>query len=64
MWDDESCSIVVVASPSYVSAIFVHPAIGYTDWWHLTPAVAGAAAFVLGWWLTLGTHSDAVGGKM
>jgi len=33
------------------TAIFVHPAIGYNDLWHLTPAVGGAALFAPGWWL-------------
>jgi hypothetical protein len=33
------------------TAIFVHPAIGYDNWWHLTPAIIGAAIFALGWWL-------------
>jgi hypothetical protein len=33
------------------TAIFVHPAIGYTDLWHLTPALGGAVLFSLGGWL-------------
>jgi len=30
------------------AAIGVHPAVGYTDWFHLTPAVAGSLLFVIG----------------
>jgi hypothetical protein len=33
------------------TAVFVHPAIGYTDWWHLLPAVGGAAVYAAGVWL-------------
>jgi hypothetical protein len=36
------------------TAVLIHPVIGYTDWWHLTPAVAGAALFAAGGWLTRG----------
>ena len=34
------------------AAIGVHPAVGYTDWFHLAPAMAGAALFVVGLVLT------------
>jgi len=34
----------------FSTAIFVHPAIGYDNWWHLTPAIGGTATFALGWW--------------
>jgi hypothetical protein len=34
------------------TAIGVHPAVGYTDWFHLAPAIAGAALFVVGLVLT------------
>ncbi|MBX9624757.1 MAG: hypothetical protein K2X82_13200 [Gemmataceae bacterium] len=33
------------------TAVFVHPAIGYTDWWHLLPAVGGAVVYAAGVWL-------------
>ena len=34
------------------AAIGVHPAVGYTDWFHLAPAVAGSVLFVIGLALT------------
>ena len=34
------------------AAIGVHPAIGYTDWFHLAPAIAGGLLFVIGLALT------------
>jgi hypothetical protein len=30
------------------AAIGVHPAVGYTDWFHLVPAIAGSVLFVIG----------------
>jgi len=30
------------------AAIGVHPAVGYTDWLHLAPAMAGGVLFVIG----------------
>lgn len=39
------------------TAVFVHPAIGYTDTWHLAPAVAGAVLFLAGLILTRQTHA-------
>ena len=38
------------------TAVFVHPAIGYTDPWHLAPAVAGAGMFLAGLVLTYSKH--------
>jgi hypothetical protein len=32
----------------WTTAVFVHPAIGYTDAWHLAPAVTGAVLFLTG----------------
>jgi hypothetical protein len=32
----------------FSTAIFVHPAIGYVDWWHLAPAVGGTILFAAG----------------
>jgi hypothetical protein len=42
------------------TAVFVHPAIGYTDVLHLAPAVIGAALFMLGLILTRRTMSAGV----
>jgi hypothetical protein len=33
--------------PAYAAAIGVHLAVGYTDWWHLTPAFSGAALLAM-----------------
>jgi hypothetical protein len=44
-------ALALAGAAGFGTAIFVHPAIGYTDWWHLTPAVGGALLFTLGWWL-------------
>jgi hypothetical protein len=45
-------ALAVAGAVGFGTAVFVHPAIGYTDVWHLTPAVSGALVFALGWWLT------------
>ena len=45
-------ALAVAGVAGFGTAILVHPAIGYTDWFHLAPAVGGAAVFTLGWWLT------------
>ncbi|MGE3317441.1 MAG: hypothetical protein AB7O26_20185 [Planctomycetaceae bacterium] len=45
-------SLVIGGLAGWSTAIFVHPAIGYTDAWHLAPAVGGAALFMLGVILT------------
>ncbi len=34
------------------AAIGVHPAVGYTDWFHLAPAMVGGVLFVVGLALT------------
>jgi hypothetical protein len=44
-------ALALAGGAGFGTAIFVHPAIGYTDWWHLTPAIGGAVLFALGWWL-------------
>jgi hypothetical protein len=41
------------------AAIGVHPAVGYTDWLHLAPAIAGGVLFVIG--LALATPTPARG---
>jgi hypothetical protein len=44
----------VAGLAGFGTAVFVHPVIGYTDLWHLSPAVAGAMIFAAGWMLTGG----------
>jgi hypothetical protein len=44
-------ALALAGAAGFGTAIFIHPAIGYTDWWHLAPAVGGALLFALGWWL-------------
>lgn len=43
-------ALAVAGAVGFGCAILVHPAIGYDDLWHLTPAIAGAAMFVWGLW--------------
>src|SRR4029434_6955101 len=45
-------ALALAGLAGFGTAIFVHPAIGYNDVWHLTPAVGGAILFALGWWLS------------
>jgi hypothetical protein len=45
-------ALAVAGLFGFGTAVGVHPAIGYTDWWHLAPAVGGAAMFFLGLALT------------
>jgi hypothetical protein len=45
-------ALALAGAAGFGTAIFVHPAIGYNDVWHLTPAVGGALLFAFGWWLT------------
>lgn len=47
-----SQALALAGLAGFGTAITVHPAIGYDDWWHLTPAVAGAALFAAGWHLS------------
>jgi hypothetical protein len=51
---ERSCrhSLALAGLAGFSAAIFVHPAIGYDNWWHLVPAIAGGAVFALGCWLT------------
>ncbi len=44
-------ALALAGLAGFATAIFVHPAIGYNDLWHLTPALGGAAAFTVGLWL-------------
>jgi hypothetical protein len=44
-------AVGVAGGAGFSTAVFVHPAIGYTDPLHLAPAVIGATAFGLGWLL-------------
>ncbi|OWK36943.1 hypothetical protein [Fimbriiglobus ruber] len=41
-------ALAAVGAAGFGTAVFVHPAIGYTDWWHLTPAVGGAVLYAAG----------------
>lgn len=54
-------ALLAAGAVGFGTAVFVHPAIGYTDWWHLTPAVGGAAAFALGWRLARPAGQPAAG---
>jgi len=45
-------ALALAGLAGFGTAIFVHPAIGYTDLWHLSPALAGAALFASGLVLT------------
>ena len=49
-WDRAALQALALAGVAgFTTAIGIHPVIGYTDWFHLSPAVLGAAAFTLGW---------------
>ncbi len=54
-------ALALAGVAGFGTAIFVHPAIGYTDVWHLTPAVGGATLFALGWWLSGPPRSQSCG---
>ncbi len=41
-------ALAVAGAAGWGAAIGVHPAIGYNNWWHLLPACAGAALWVVG----------------
>jgi hypothetical protein len=41
-------AMALVGVAGFGTAVGVHPAIGYTDWWHLLPAVAGATTWTVG----------------
>jgi hypothetical protein len=45
-------TLLVAGAVGFGTAVFVHPAIGYTDPLHLAPAVVGWGLFTAGWWLT------------
>jgi hypothetical protein len=45
-------ALAVAGAAGFGAAIGVHPAVGYTDWFHLTPAIAGSLLFVIGLALT------------
>jgi hypothetical protein len=50
-WDRAARQAVAVAGiAGFATAIGVHPWIGYTDAFHLSPAVLGAIAFAGGYW--------------
>jgi hypothetical protein len=41
-------ALLIAGLSGFGTAVFVHPAIGYNDAWHLSPAVAGAILFAIG----------------
>ena len=41
-------ALLIAGLSGFGTAVFVHPAIGYNDVWHLSPAVAGAILFAIG----------------
>lgn len=41
-------TLAVAGAAGFGTAIFVHPAIGYNNGWHLAPAVSGAALYAAG----------------
>lgn len=45
-------ALFVAGAVGFGTAIFIHPAIGYTDFVHLAPAYAGAVSFAIGIALT------------
>ena len=45
-------ALAVAATVGFGTAVGVHPIVGYNNPVHLAPAVAGAAAFAVGLWLT------------
>ncbi|MBA4189182.1 MAG: hypothetical protein C0467_14385 [Planctomycetaceae bacterium] len=45
-------ALAVAGAAGFSTAVLVHPAIGYDDLWHLTPALAGAGLFAVGWRLS------------
>jgi len=44
-------ALLIAGVAGFATAILVHPAIGYDDFWHLTPALAGACLFACGLWI-------------
>ncbi len=50
-------ALAVAGLFGFGSAILIHPAIGYNDWRHLTPAIGGALVYAFGVWLTRSTLS-------
>ena len=52
-------TLCIAGGVGFTAAIGIHPLIGYTDSWHLLPAVAGAVLFGIGLALTYGQmHSS------
>jgi hypothetical protein len=41
-------ALALAGAAGFGAAVGVHPAVGYTDWFHLTPAIAGSVLFVIG----------------
>jgi dihydroorotate dehydrogenase len=40
--------LLLAGIPAYVTAIGVHVAVGYTNWWHLAPAYGGLTLLIIG----------------
>jgi len=41
-------ALAVAGAAGFGAAVGVHPAVGYTDWFHLAPAIAGGVLFLIG----------------
>ena len=41
-------TLLLAGTPAYAAAVGVHLAVGYTNLWHLAPALAGSAVYALG----------------
>lgn len=54
-------AIAIAGVIAFGTAIGVHPAVGYNDWVHLAPAMAGATVFVAGLWLSRPRSAGNVG---
>lgn len=53
-------TMAIAGIAGFGTAVGVHPAIGYNDWWHLLPACAGALLWGVGLFLTRSTLSGDV----
>jgi hypothetical protein len=50
-WDRAARQALATAGVAgFGTAIGVHPAIGYVDWFHIAPALLGALSLACGWW--------------
>ena len=51
-------ALALAGGAGFLTAIGIHPLVGYTDAWHLAPAVGGAVLFAAGLWLSAGVPSE------